>query len=205
MEHFRPKGRVRAWPATPDQYDFPTGAEAKNGYYKLAYHLGNYVATCKRCNEDFKKDYFPVAADRILLAATPSACASEQAFLIYPLGITAEDPEKHIAFNGVEAEPRTQRGRVMIDLLGLNREDLQAARAFWLLYTVWPALKLARIAGGQRREKFAYYESPMAEHTNCTRQFVALYDADPAAAEKLLEDFKLIIALHFKDRPGKRA
>ncbi len=136
LEHFRPKSNVRAWRSR--SFTFPLGDPLPSGYYLLAYHLGNYAASCKTCNSPFKSDYFPIEGDRVIGGATPDAHTSEKAFLVYPIGEKAENPEEFITFRGAQAEPvnGSRRGEVMIDFLGLNRDGLQAARARWLMMTV---------------------------------------------------------------------
>lgn len=104
LEHFRPKANVRAWPTQADTYPFPTGDPMSEGYYLLAYHLGNYAAACKTCNSPYKSDFFPIAGERVLHGATPEAHESELSFLIYPIGEAAADPQEHITFQGVVAQ-----------------------------------------------------------------------------------------------------
>ena len=66
VEHFRPKGSVKRWPDARSefQYDFDTGDEMAGGYSWFAHDCFNYLASCKTCNQDNKKDYFPIAGRR---------------------------------------------------------------------------------------------------------------------------------------------
>lgn len=203
LEHFRPKASVRAWPATPDAYPFPTGDPMPEGYYLLAYHLGNYAAACKTCNSPYKSDYFPIAGPRVLHGATPEAHSSEQPFLIYPLGENADDPQDHIAFDGVVATARnnSRRGRVMIDFFDLNREGLQAARARWLRISVWSNLRLALQGDTDSEAIMEWLLSHAAPHTNCTRCFVELCRSDIAEAQALLHRFAYLIEQHPRPQP----
>ncbi|BDI28356.1 hypothetical protein CCAX7_004070 [Capsulimonas corticalis] len=124
LEHYRPKRNVRAWPADPAKYDFPTGEAFPNGYYHLAYHLGNYAAACKVCNTLMKSYFFPVASSRIAAGDAPEDYAAERPYLIYPIGVLDEDPEEILEFVGVNALPRQgpsgRRALVTIDFFGLN-------------------------------------------------------------------------------------
>lgn len=197
LEHFRPKGNVRMWkPPNPDGYNFPLGDAMPGGYYLLAYHLGNYAAACKTCNSPYKSDYFPIAGKRVIGGASPEACQLEQAYLIYPLGNTAEDPEEHITFHGVKALPKndSRRGQVMIDFFGLNRDGLQALRARWLRHTVWNALRLALQGDSDALKTSQWLLSPAAPYSSCVRSFIHLYETEPTLAQSLIPVFDEIIA-----------
>jgi hypothetical protein len=140
VEHFRPKGKVRAWPYPTRKpklsYSFQTGGKSDTGYYWLAYDLQNYAAACRPCNASRKSDYFPIAGARGK-AAEPIASLNktEAPFLLFPLGAHGDDPADFIAFEGILAVPthnsgaKHDRARVTIDFFSLNdREELWADR-----------------------------------------------------------------------------
>lgn len=94
VEHFRPKNAVLAWPPPGKPgYPFATGGDFPEGYYLLAYHLGNYAATCKPCNTNLKGSYFPIAGARIANKDDPADLTGEKPLLIFPLGEKADDPQ----------------------------------------------------------------------------------------------------------------
>jgi hypothetical protein len=202
LEHFRPKGNVRAWPlVTPGQFTsaagvkIATGDPMPEGYYLLAYHLGNYGAACKTCNSPYKSDFFPIAGNRVVGGTTPEDHSAENAFLIYPLGETAENPEDFLTFDGVEAKPRggSVRGELMIAFFDLNRDGLQAARARWLRHTVWHVVRLALQGDADAVATLTWLLSLEAPHTNCTRCFVEVCRTDIARAQSMIPLFDAII------------
>lgn len=185
LEHYRPKSNVRAWPSEPRHYPFPTG-EAAGGYYLLAYHLGNYAASCKVCNSLLKLDFFPIAGARIEGKSDPVDYALENPFLPYPVGVSAEDPEELLTFtisdDGPIAIPlytETQdqvlwrRGMVVIDFLDLNRAGLREDRAFTLM-AVWEVFKNAVRGDVGSQATLDLFISPRAAHTSCIKRFVEL-------------------------------
>ena len=179
LEHFRPKGNIRAWPEELGRYSFPTGDASTVGYFRLAYHLGNYLTSCKVCNSQYKSDFFPIAATRVAGGANPGNYSAEGAYLIYPIGLGDADPEDLILFEGVEAKPRYadgiawRRAQVMIDFFELNRQELQEDRAWWLLATWFVFLK-ADDGDPLAQQHLARLTSPQAAHTSCLRQFVSV-------------------------------
>jgi len=202
LEHFRPKRNVREWPGEPD-YDFNTGAAAPDGYYLLAYHPENYAASCKPCNSTYKSDFFPVAAARIAGGQNPSDYQAEEAFLVYPLGVDDEDPEDLITFEGVQAIPKHgrqadlrkwRRARVIIAFFGLNRDGLQALRAYSLVDT-WSQVVAARAGAAASCRALARKQTETGEFCSCTRRFLELCERDFAAAGALVVEFEKIIEI----------
>ena len=198
LEHFRPKSSVRAWPEDAARYPFATGDALAQGYYRLAYHLGNYLAACKVCNSLLKSDFFPIAASRIEGKDRPEEYAAERPFLIYPIGDADDDPENIIAFRGVTAIPRHsesekwRRAVIMIDFLGLNREGLQESRAYTLL-AVWEAFKNTEHGDIHSLLMLDLLTSEKAPHTSCARYFRDLCRVDRKAAALLIpETFSII-------------
>ena len=201
IEHFRPKSRVDAYLAM----DFPTGDEHPAGYPLLAFHPFNYVVTCKTCNSDWKRSFFPIAGARITDRLHLRDYAPERPYLIFPLGPLAEGepaPEQIITFDGFLATPAVPReqneywhrtGLLTIHLLGLNaRNGLREERArilvqiFPLLEQVYPRPihSSGETAGRHRsaRTALARFTDASAPHANCARSFEALYQRDPGRA-----------------------
>lgn len=120
IEHFRPKARVRQEKGQPHQVP---------GYFWLAYAWTNLLYACSRCNRDHKKDLFPLVdpTTRADALRGEGSTETETPLLLNP---TTENPENHIRFDAERAEPLNGdgRGRVTIDVLGLNRVRLLEAR-----------------------------------------------------------------------------
>ncbi|MEO7714608.1 MAG: hypothetical protein ABIY70_00270 [Capsulimonas sp.] len=196
LEHYRPKGNVRVWPADPSEYDFPTGDPLPDGYYHLVYHLGNYAAACKVCNTLMKSDFFPIASARIVGGAAPEDYAAESPYLIYPIGGIDENPEEIFEFVGVNAIPRqgysTRRALITIDFFGLNRENLQFQRALTLL-AVWLAFKGSELGDNDDTWYLDQLTSGRLAHTLCARSFLSLCRTDRALAASMIGAFRHII------------
>ena len=91
VDHFRPKGRVLEAPG-------------HGGYWWLAYHLPNLYLACRRCNQVFKKNRFPVdpESQRVTFEKR-GALAGEPRLLLDP-GI---DPvEEWVRIEWDRAEPQ---------------------------------------------------------------------------------------------------
>jgi|HubBroStandDraft_4_1064222.scaffolds.fasta_scaffold128699_1 hypothetical protein len=190
IDHFRPKSGVVEW-----RYNIQTGPGMPEGYYMLAYDFGNYAAACKTCNSIYKRNFFPIEHHRIVHGQTIADHQDEGAFLIYPLGDMAEDPEQLIAFNGVDAIARdaSPRGQLVIDFFQLNREGLQRSRAEWLFYTFRTAFDgyiEGTSNGGRAMEWLLSYE---AQYTSCSRCFLDLCLNDPDAAEHQYQKMEIIL------------
>ena len=114
VEHFRPKGAV----AEDDTHP---------GYYWLAYEWSNLLFACQRCNQRFKRTFFPLRGSSKRARSHHDDLAQEEPLLIHPV---EENPEQYIAFYKQEAvSPKeNRRGKATIDVLGLNRNELLEAR-----------------------------------------------------------------------------
>lgn len=118
ISHLRPPSNAAS---SHDEEDSP------DHYAWLAYEWRNLLLLCAHC-ERMKGNLFPVDGPRALPLTTWSeAVAAEQALLLDPC---VDEPRLHLAFtrNGT-AHPVSRRGKVTIEVLGLNREDLLRKRA----------------------------------------------------------------------------
>jgi uncharacterized protein (TIGR02646 family) len=114
VEHFRPKGGYR---------QAATGRLRRPGYYWLAYEWANLFFSCQLCNEQFKKNLFPLRNNRHRARSHLHDLAKEHPLLIDPGRL---DPAGHIGFReemafAVDGSPE---GLATIEGLGLNRPDL---------------------------------------------------------------------------------
>jgi hypothetical protein len=188
VEHYRPKGRVRKW-----TYTFDTGPAADTGYYLLALDWRNYMASCKRCNSTYKKDYFPIARPPRQLSADAAArLEQEGAYLPFPLGAASEDPQEWMTFLGVVPKPKTagvrKRADLVIRFFDLDvSEDLIEARATALV-SVYTFLRNLEQGDEEARkdaaDMIAIAKSDRFPHAGCVRAFVDLYERDPDEARK---------------------
>ena len=113
----------------------------KQHYYWLAYEWTNFLQACQICNRDFKGSQFPLEneTNRIIQPPLsingtfdPPSCHIESMNLIEkPLLLhpAIDNPREHLRFfpNG-EVEGITNKGKISIQVYGLNRENLKDAR-----------------------------------------------------------------------------
>jgi len=118
VEHFRPKAACRQNPE--DELGRP-------GYYWLAYQWSNLLFSCQICNQQRKKNLFPLRNPSRRATSHHDDLSIEKPLLIDPTEVT---PELHIGFRGEVAFPRggRQLARVTIEVLGLNRPALLEKR-----------------------------------------------------------------------------
>jgi len=119
IEHFRPKGGARG---------LDKDAYAPMHYWWLAYEWSNLLITCQMCSSKYKRDYFPIEDEKLrsAIGATGDDLIREPALLIDPC---LDAPEDHLVFheNGLVSE-LSKKGKVTIEILGLNRQELVYAR-----------------------------------------------------------------------------
>jgi hypothetical protein len=135
VEHYRPKGGARRMDGKIVRV-LRAGVEIDHpGYYWLAYDYRNLLPACSACNRRAgdaasgmntgKSDIFPTLND--YWAACPEEVPAEQPALLNPW---LDDPAQHLFFDpdtGVAAGI-TERGRITVRLLGLNRDGLPERR-----------------------------------------------------------------------------
>lgn len=212
VEHFRPKGRVRAWLAPKSLKDagvvFTPVPQADYGYYLLPYELFNYSAACKPCNSSLKKDYFPIGGEYNLKGSRPKSLLKEKPYLIYPVGDFDEDPERLIGFHGVSPQAivtsgySRQRALVTIEFFKLDhqkRKNLFRERAA-ILVALFPQLERLADASTpaakrtQAQQIVDGFTAPNSAHTSCARSFRAVYMSNPTEAAGLFNDAVELIA-----------
>lgn len=206
VEHFRPKGGVREWKlpkSLKDQGILATAVpDEDRGYYLLPYHPFNYSATCKPCNSALKKDYFPIAGRYNLAGDDPAKLTREEPFLICPIGDFDDDPEDLIRFHGVSPQAtassgfRRERALVTIEFFKLDdaakRKNLLLERAR-LIVALFPQLEKSADSHdasikAKARALVAAFTAQSAPHTNCSRSFKMLFEANRAAAERIFDE-----------------
>jgi uncharacterized protein (TIGR02646 family) len=119
VEHYRPKGGYKQTPADALQ---------QPGYYWLAYTWENLLLSCTLCNQQYKKNVFPVHKPEYRSVLSHDYDLSqEEPLLINP---TLVNPQDYIGFR--EEVPYAINGNVhgttTIAVLGLDREALNENR-----------------------------------------------------------------------------
>lgn len=128
LEHFRPKANVAE---ETDHF----------GYWWLAYAFDNYLYSCKICNEDFKKDRFPLVDPQTRAFKESDNLANEKPYLLDPY---EENPEEILGFYWDDIKSKyvkavstiadtNKRGEKTAEITGLNRETLMTERASLLV------------------------------------------------------------------------
>jgi uncharacterized protein (TIGR02646 family) len=115
VDHFRPR---------MDTVDLE-GNYFPAHYWWLALEWRNLYPTCPECSRS-KRSVFPIDGSRAPLRTAYEELASEGALLLDPC---RDDPEEHLIYDqrgGVVST--TERGRLTIELLALNRSELVDGR-----------------------------------------------------------------------------
>jgi uncharacterized protein (TIGR02646 family) len=114
VEHFRPKAGYKQVDTDPLE---------KPGYYWLAYAWKNLFYSCQLCNQQFKKNLFPLRDPELRARTHKHDIFDEDPLLIDP---TRDDPSELIQFVGEVAHhvEGQKKGEVTIQVLGLNRDEL---------------------------------------------------------------------------------
>jgi uncharacterized protein (TIGR02646 family) len=115
IEHFRPKGRVD---------DYSSGVHHFPGYYWLCYDWSNLFFCKSVINVTYKRNYFPLLDDSTR-KINHNCDKIELPLIIDP---SIDDPKSHIGFHKDELVPKTERGRLNIEILGLRDPTFAEAR-----------------------------------------------------------------------------
>lgn len=118
IEHFRPKGGYTQ-ARNETELTIP-------GYYWLAYDWNNLYFSCELCNRSYKKNYFPLKAESLRAKNHLADIEKEEPLLLHP-GL--DNPTEHITFRRHVPVALTKRGEESIFGYGLDRDDMNEARA----------------------------------------------------------------------------
>ncbi len=135
VEHFQPKAEVHEledhpdhwgnevlWQSTVENRKFKSPTLV-TGYWWRAYAWDNYLLSCQICNQQWKKNLYPISGTR----ATTPACGGETPLLVSPFD--GSDPALHFAYGRLgEVWGLSERGRNTIVTCGLDRPSLRLAR-----------------------------------------------------------------------------
>ena len=115
IEAFRPKQRAANLDRKLDD----------DHYWWLAFEWANYLPACRQCNT-LKGQRFPVKGPRARVGTVGAALESEYRLLLDP---RLDEPTRVLLFlDDGRVTSEDERGRISIDVLGLNRETLVAMR-----------------------------------------------------------------------------
>ena len=145
IEHFRPKGGYKQ--RESDALRYP-------GYYWLAYEWSNLFYSCQLCNQQFKKNLFPLRDNRSRARPRKRDTSKEKPLLVDP---AAQEPSDYIGFREeyAFAVNGCREGDTTIEALGLNREKLAEYRRKRL-----QDLRILLVARDALREIIATNPSP---------------------------------------------
>ncbi|HVS51967.1 MAG TPA: AAA family ATPase [Opitutaceae bacterium] len=116
IDGFRPRGGALGLDGSLDA----------DHYWWLAGEWTNLLPVCPSCNFA-KSNRFPVAGPRAAIGAKGRALAAERPLLLDPC---LDRPEKHLVYDeSGRVSHLSDRGRVTIEVLSLNRVELVRARA----------------------------------------------------------------------------
>ena len=122
VEHFRPKARVEE-------------DETHLGYWWIAYEWENLLYACKCCNQEYKKNRFPLLPEGQRAKGPEDDLRQELPALLNPY---EDKPETCFGYEWVRSKGRLVevigiddegRGVKSVEVFGLNRHDLAEQRA----------------------------------------------------------------------------
>ncbi len=122
VEHFRPKTGFRV--------DTESSLQ-KPGYYWLAYDFDNLFYACKVCNQEYKKNYFPLSDETKRAFSHNDDWKNEDSLILHP---EFDNPSDHIEFVAEIAKPKdgSAKGEITIEFAGLNDPKLVEQRFEYL-------------------------------------------------------------------------
>lgn len=124
IEHFRPKARVDDEKnGKPIKIQIDGDTKNHPGYYWLTYDCKNLLPSCIRCNQEGKRNFFPVDGFR---ACRPGEVVEEKPLLIHPC---FDNPEEHLEMDDLGIFiAKSDRGETCIRIFGLNDRGLPDER-----------------------------------------------------------------------------
>lgn len=164
VEHFRPKGGWRQEEGEPLR---------KPGYYWLAYAWTNLFLSCTLCNQQYKKNLFPLKTPTRRARNHKEDVTAEDPLLLDPAG---DDPEAFISFR--EEVPFAVRGNARGDAtirtLGLQREALAEQRRKHLGYVkaLRSLIQLRAPEAAEASSLLQRMQQDAGEYASMTRAFL---------------------------------
>ena len=180
IDHFRPMSRAMELDGTlfPDHY------------WWLGIEWGNLYLCCQTCNR-MKGTRFPILGPRADIGLGHEELLAEEPLLLDPCG---DYPEEYLVFNenGTVVSDK-KRGRVTIEVLGLNRKELVEARRkeIHLLQDSWSSLRGYTDSGEPVPEELTLdaLMDGAQPYAGLRRQFVAQWlRSAPASVKQRIEE-----------------
>lgn len=164
VEHFRPKAGWRQ--AEGEPLGLP-------GYYWLAYEWTNLFLACTLCNQQFKKNLFPLQTSARRARSHKEDVTAEDPLLLDP---TVDDPEAFISFREEVpyAVDGNARGEATIHTLGLRRDALaeQRRKHLTLVKTLQRLIELRDPEATKARKLLESMQQDSGEYAAMTRAFL---------------------------------
>jgi uncharacterized protein (TIGR02646 family) len=132
VEHFRPKG---GWQQTD------TDKLSLIGYYWLAYDWDNLFLSCQKCNQSFKKNFFPLEDAQARALDHTHDLQNEVSLILNP---AKDNPQEHLLFKREVITYKTIIGQETIKRTALDQELFEEDRRtiFRLIEALLESLKL---------------------------------------------------------------
>ena len=196
VEHFRPKAMVE-------------GVDGHLGYWWLAYDWDNLLFSCRICNQEYKRNHFPVQDESVRASGPAGDLETEGYLFLHPC---FDDPEKHLHWYWYVQRPQSGagsgggaagkqgsydpvafirgddiRGTTTVEKLGLNREELIVERGKHVLtmLSLVTIMHASEYLGNLELKRTA--AERIRQETSSNREFLGLRRAILRA--ELLDDF----------------
>ena len=152
---------------------------SKRHFVWLAYEWSNLFYSCQLCNQQFKKNLFPLRDNRKRAHPKTRSVANEEPLLIDP----AQDPAPYIGFRDeyAFAVAGCREGETTIESLGLNREELAEYRRrrlqdLRILRDVCDVLRKVVVTNPDAAylAKLQEYETDLASRSAVTAEYAAM-------------------------------
>ncbi|MFY0562316.1 hypothetical protein ACN28E_00620 [Archangium lansingense] len=164
VEHFRPKAGWR------QEEDEPL---SRPGYYWLAYEWANLFLACTLCNQQFKKNLFPLQTPSRRTRSHKEDVTEEDPLLLDP---AVDNPEAFISFREEVpyAVDGNARGETTIRTLGLRREALAEQRRRHLSHVeaLRQLIELRTPEASKARKLLQRMQQDSGEYAAMTRAFL---------------------------------
>ena len=116
VEHFRPKG---GW--MQEEKD----KLSEVGYYWLAYDWDNLFLACQKCNQTFKKNFFPIENPNDRALNHTHDIKKELHLIINP---SIDNPQEHLLFKKEIITFKTTKGKETIKRTAIDQETFEEDR-----------------------------------------------------------------------------
>ena len=181
------------------------GRVSSNWYDWLSAEWDNLLVTCPSCDRA-KSNRFPVAAEERVAWGTKGVFLRDEQPLILNPCDSLDDPAEHLVYDNGRIVGLTERGRVTVEVLNLNRDELVVRRRALLESEQWAFEVFGALDGSIRLADFLYRGE---EFGGLRRQLLAkaLREASPEIQARLAREEPEAVMTLFNARevPAKSA